>query len=167
MPNFAGIEGFLHWPRLTQSPAPQTQAAVLQGAERALAVVGVAQRHRQRVAQRLAIGEPIDRIRDVVFPVKLQLGQSVGFTSIFLDDLRIATTATNPAGQRAEPRFAQSVNRGSAFPAWVIVIAFRKLRFALCERTVRSTAVRIHDMRRNGIQNKVIRGCVGLARSLQ
>ena len=43
----------------------------------------------------------IDRIRDVVFPVKLQLGQSVGFTSIFLDDLRIATTATNPAGQRA------------------------------------------------------------------
>ena len=49
MPNFAGIEGFLHWPRLTQSPAPQAQAAVLQGAERALAVVGVAQRHRQRV----------------------------------------------------------------------------------------------------------------------
>ena len=45
----------------------------------------------------------IDRIRDVVFPVKLQFGENSGFTSIFLDDLRIATTATDADadGQRA------------------------------------------------------------------
>ena len=43
----------------------------------------------------------IDRIRDVVFPVKLQLGEDVGFTTIFLDDLRVATTATGTDGRRA------------------------------------------------------------------
>ncbi|WP_374241196.1 ATP-binding protein [Zoogloea sp.] len=43
----------------------------------------------------------IDRIRDVVFPVKLQLGEDVGFTTIFLDDLRVATTATGADGRRA------------------------------------------------------------------
>ncbi len=44
----------------------------------------------------------IDRIRDVVFPVKLQLGEDVGFTTIFLDDLRVATTATGADGRRAQ-----------------------------------------------------------------
>jgi hypothetical protein len=59
----------------------------------------------------------IDRIRDVVFPVKLQLGQSVGFTSIFLDDLRIATTATNPAGQRATGTHAPPGSAPRCWPA--------------------------------------------------
>ena len=44
----------------------------------------------------------IDRIRDVVFPVKLQLGEDVGFTTIFLDDLRVATTATGADGRRVQ-----------------------------------------------------------------
>ncbi len=43
----------------------------------------------------------IDRIRDVVFPVKLQFGESAGTTSIFLDDLRITTTAVHADGRRA------------------------------------------------------------------
>ncbi|WP_298604316.1 ATP-binding protein [Zoogloea sp.] len=43
----------------------------------------------------------IDRIRDVVFPVKLQFGESAGSTSIFLDDLRITTTAVHTDGRRA------------------------------------------------------------------
>ena len=43
----------------------------------------------------------IDRIREVVFPINASFGESGGTTTIFLDDVRIATTATRQDNQRA------------------------------------------------------------------
>jgi PAS domain S-box-containing protein len=43
----------------------------------------------------------IDHIRDIVFPVNPQIGSVAGSTSIFLDDVRIATNLVLPDGNRA------------------------------------------------------------------
>ena len=43
----------------------------------------------------------IDHIRDIVFPVNPQIGSVAGSTSIFLDDVRIATNVMLPDGSRA------------------------------------------------------------------
>jgi len=59
----------------------------------------------------------IDHIRDIVFPVNPQIGSVAGSTSIFLDDIRVATNITfadgiRALGTRASPEVTAEVLHG-------------------------------------------------------